>query len=100
MEQWVFASMCVLLSACILEYLNCLDPRGIRSIHNSSLQSHAWLVEMLNKGSPIRCCGFLRMLKHVFFRLCYVLRERNCLKDSRFVSVEEQVAMFLMIVGH
>jgi len=42
----------------------------------------------------------LRMRRAPFFRLCNLLRERNLLRDSIHSSVEEQVAMFLHVVGH
>ena len=38
--------------------------------------------------------------KTPFFRLCDLLRARNLLRDSIYNSVEEQVAMFLHVVGH
>jgi hypothetical protein len=41
----------------------------------------------------------LRMSQHVFYKLCARLRERGLLVDTLHVSVEEQMAMFLNIVG-
>jgi hypothetical protein len=32
--------------------------------------------------------------------LCAILQERCGLRDSVYVSVEEKVAMFLLVVGH
>jgi len=40
------------------------------------------------------------MRRAPFFKLCQLLRERNLLTDSLHSCVEEQVAMFLHIVGH
>ncbi|GFP95360.1 hypothetical protein PHJA_001680300 [Phtheirospermum japonicum] len=40
------------------------------------------------------------MGKHVFLRLTNDLRQRSLLKDSREVSVEEQLATFLMTIYH
>uniref|UniRef100_J3KV47 DUF8040 domain-containing protein n=1 Tax=Oryza brachyantha TaxID=4533 RepID=J3KV47_ORYBR len=42
----------------------------------------------------------LRMRRAPFFRLCNLFRERELLRDSIHSSVEEQVAMFLLAVGH
>jgi predicted chitinase len=40
------------------------------------------------------------MRRAPFFQLCNVLRARDLLSDSIHSSVEEQVAMFLHVVGH
>lgn len=40
------------------------------------------------------------MQLHVFIHLCDKLRAKNYLKDSLYVSVYEQVAMFLLMIGH
>jgi hypothetical protein len=44
--------------------------------------------------------NMLRMRRAPFFNLCNLLRQRNLLRDSIHSSVEEQVAMFLHVVGH
>ncbi|XP_066400396.1 uncharacterized protein [Miscanthus floridulus] len=41
----------------------------------------------------------LRMSRPVFYKLCARLRERGLLVDTLHVSVEEQLTMFLKIVG-
>ena len=51
-------------------------------------------------SSDINCSNQLRMRKAPFFRLCAIFRERNLLLDSIHTSIEEQVAMFLYVVGH
>ena len=45
------------------------------------------------------CMRELRMSRPVFYKLCARLRERGLLVDKLHVSVEEQLAMFLKIVG-
>jgi len=44
--------------------------------------------------------NLLRMRKAPFFHLCDLFRSRDLLSDSIHASVEEQVAMFLHVVGH
>ena len=39
------------------------------------------------------------MTKDTFLRLCAILRERGHLRDTIHVAIEEQVALFLHIVG-
>jgi hypothetical protein len=42
----------------------------------------------------------LCMRRAPFFNLCNLLRQRNLLRDNIHSSVEEQIAMFLHVVGH
>jgi hypothetical protein len=54
----------------------------------------------LYNGTEAHCISELRMQKIVFHRLCDHLRTHGLLEDSVFVSIEEQVAMFIHFVGH
>src|SRR6266540_68752 len=59
--------------------------------------------ENLNKiynCNDLECVNMLRMRRAPFFHLCNLLRSRNLLTDSINSTVEEQVAMFLHVVGH
>ena len=51
-------------------------------------------------SSDTNCLNQLRMKRAPFFRLCTLFRERELLLDSIHTSIEEQVAMFLLVVGH
>ena len=64
----------------------------------SILSGHVFVQEILRRN-PIQCLELLRMEKHVFFRLCAVFREKRLLQDSRYVFVEEKIAIFLMTIG-
>jgi hypothetical protein len=46
------------------------------------------------------CVNQLRMKRAPFFQLCDLFRSRGLLKDSIHINIEEQVAMFLHVVGH
>lgn len=50
--------------------------------------------------NDVECVNMLCMRRAPFFELCTLLRARNLLSDSIHSSVEEQVAMFLHVVGH
>jgi hypothetical protein len=50
--------------------------------------------------SDVTCYDKLRLTKRNFHDLCAILWERCGLRDSVYVSVEEKVAMFLLVVGH
>ena len=60
-------------------------------------------VENLNRliyGSDIACMEKLRMDRYTFTTLCSMLRIIGKLKDSKYVDVEEVVALFLHICTH
>ncbi|XP_057791212.1 protein ANTAGONIST OF LIKE HETEROCHROMATIN PROTEIN 1-like [Salvia miltiorrhiza] len=46
------------------------------------------------------CVLNLRMDRNTFGRLCELLRQLGGLRNSRFVTVEEQVSMFLSVLAH
>ena len=51
-------------------------------------------------SSDIQCVELLRMRRTPFFQLCDLFRSRELLKDTIHCCIEEQVAMFLHVVGH
>ena len=60
-------------------------------------------VQNLNRliyGSDIACMEQLRMNRHTFTMLCSMLCTIGKLKDSKYVDVEEMVALFLHILAH
>lgn len=52
------------------------------------------------KTTDIDCIVNLRMDRNSFGRLCILMRQLGGLSDGKYVSVEEQVAMFLSILSH
>jgi hypothetical protein len=57
-------------------------------------------LRFIYESDDIQCVELLRMSKVPFFELCGLFRSRHMLRDSIHSSVEEQVAMFLHVVGH
>lgn len=51
-------------------------------------------------GEVHNCVEYLRMTNDTFLRLCTTLRECGHLRDTVHVIVDEQVAVFIHIVGH
>ncbi|KAF3791121.1 hypothetical protein EJ110_NYTH14807 [Nymphaea thermarum] len=51
-------------------------------------------------GHPRNCLDLLRMDCNSFITLCNILKEKNLVQDGRAISIEEQVAIFLLTVGH
>ena len=64
--------------------------------HTSALTGAAWVKELIH-GHPNRIWTELSMRLHVFIALVLELRLVGGLADSRYVGLEEQVAIFLYI---
>ncbi|XP_057798201.1 uncharacterized protein LOC131014286 [Salvia miltiorrhiza] len=50
--------------------------------------------------TDVDCIANLRMDRNTFGRLCLLLRDLGGLTDGRYVSVEEQVGIFLSVLAH
>ena len=57
-------------------------------------------LRFIYRSSDRRCLEVIRMSREPFFQLCRLFRDRALLRDSWHTAIEEQVAMFLLIVGH
>ncbi|KAH6813320.1 hypothetical protein C2S51_022338 [Perilla frutescens var. frutescens] len=64
-----------------------------------SPKGSGFMAEVLN-GPDDLCREMFRMDKHVFHKLSNTLRQRGMLRDTAGVMIEEQLAIFLNIVGH
>lgn len=65
----------------------------------SSNGSTKFVDEVLN-GQNERCLDNFRMDKHVFYKLCDILQARGLLRHTNRIKIEEQLAIFMFIVGH
>ena len=72
---------------------------GRRPDTDSALKGFAYVQEILN-GNPAHCLEILRMNKQAFLRICEHFKNKTWLKDSRYLKVEEKMAMFLMTSNH
>jgi hypothetical protein len=52
------------------------------------------------ESDDVHCKDLLRMRRAPFFQLCNLFHQRGPVNDSINASVEEQVALFLHVVGH
>ena len=62
-------------------------------VRTSILTGELWLAELY--ASPVRMYEQLGMAKHVFRKLCTELQMHHGLSDSKYVSAEEKLAIFL-----
>nr|XP_034584894.1 uncharacterized protein LOC117847729 [Setaria viridis] len=57
-------------------------------------------LRFIYESDDVHCANLLRMRRAPFFQLCDLFRSRELVVDSIHATVEEQVAMFLHVVGH
>jgi len=57
-------------------------------------------LDLIYNSTDKECIAMLRMSRAPFFALCNLFRQRGLVLDSVNASVEEQVSMFLHVVGH
>ncbi|WVZ56316.1 hypothetical protein U9M48_006864 [Paspalum notatum var. saurae] len=78
-----------------------LEARSVTygPMHPRDVERQANL-RFIYESDDVHCVNLLRMKRAPFFQLCDLLRARDLLSDSINASVEEQVAMFLHVVGH
>lgn len=86
----IISSIIVAATTEIVETCVRADPEPY---HTSILTGEGWVMELL-LGHPERIRCELGMSAHTFTNLVHDLRDLN-VKNSRFVTLEEQVAIFL-----
>jgi hypothetical protein len=89
----------VVLGFAYLSSLRALRGVGCFSSDEELHNYRKYLLKMYDR-SDVTCYDKLHLTKRNFHDLCAILRERCGLYDSVYVSVEEKVAMFLLVVGH
>lgn len=55
--------------------------------------------EVLNGGNE-NCLENFRMDKHIFYKLCDILQAKGLLRHTNRIKIEEQLALFMFIIGH
>ncbi|KAI3823072.1 hypothetical protein L1987_04498 [Smallanthus sonchifolius] len=79
------------------------DEKDGKSTGNGPMPTSAngtkFVDEVLN-GANERCLENFRMEKHVFYKLCDRLKAKGLLRHTSRIKVEEQLAIFLFIIGH
>ncbi|XP_043702850.1 uncharacterized protein LOC122653008 [Telopea speciosissima] len=66
---------------------------------NSALKSTKFIDEVLSGQSEL-CRENFRMDKQVFYKLCDVLQAKGLLRHTTRIKIEEQLGIFLFIIGH
>jgi hypothetical protein len=75
------------------------DPLAL-ALRDENEQHRVRTLNHIYNFSGAECIVMLRMKRAPFFALCQTFRHRSLVTGREGVSVEEQVAMFLHVVGH
>ncbi|CAI9269664.1 unnamed protein product [Lactuca saligna] len=85
---------------CGLALKGIMIARNLRTpCHTSDRTGHMFITEVLN-GHPRRCYEMFRLNVPVFRQLCIDLTTNYGLQQTRNVSMEESVGIFLMTLAH
>lgn len=67
--------------------------------HSLAANGTKFVDEVLN-GPNERCLDNFRMDKHIFYKLCDILHCKGLLRHTNRIKIEEQIAIFMFIIGH
>ena len=77
-----------------------LDIMVNEPCHISALSGKEYVHELISPEThPNQIQDTLRMSRITFLKLCTWFEQNNLLRNSKYLELEEQVAMFLWIVG-
>lgn len=76
-------------------YLNRIDRMPM---HTSVRSGHQYMLELINEH-PDRLFNKIRMYRPCFDMLIQVLRQQTGLQNSRFLTLEEQVMIFIYVIS-
>ncbi|CAL5374168.1 unnamed protein product [Camellia sinensis] len=60
----------------------------------------AKFVDVVLNGDNEHCLENFRMDKHAFYRLCDILQAKGLLRHTNRIKIEEQLAIFMFVIGH
>lgn len=75
------------------------DDANGKSSGNTCTDGIKFVDDVLN-GTNERCIDNFRMDKHVFYKLCDILQAKGLLRHTNRIKIEEQLGIFMFIVGH
>jgi len=96
------ALVCVICAWMMVRFRRLANSRpaityGPLSAREEERQSN---LRFIYHSNDVQCVELLRIRRQPFFQLCDLFRNRGLLRDTIHCDIEEQVAMFLHVVGH
>lgn len=95
----ILAASIAVVQATLNNILSFLSPEEPGPKRTLSLKGSEYIRELLESVHPERIQEVLRMKLKPFEALCNIMREEGHLHDTKHIAVEEQLAMFLYMVG-
>uniref|UniRef100_A0A453LRC2 DUF8040 domain-containing protein n=2 Tax=Aegilops tauschii subsp. strangulata TaxID=200361 RepID=A0A453LRC2_AEGTS len=97
----LFVETCALALAFVTTQRN-RGPMDLGTFNDDEdkIRNRKYLLKCMYDGSVVACYDQLCLTKRNFHDLCTMLRERCGLCDSVYVTVEEKVPVFLLVVDH
>lgn len=71
-----------------------------KDLSHSLASNGAKFVDQVLNGQGDHCLENFRMDKPVFYKLCDLLQGRGLLRHTNRIKIEEQLAIFMFIIGH
>lgn len=71
-----------------------------KELGRGSASTGAKFVDEVLNGQNKHCLENFRMDKHVFYKLCDILQAKGLLRHTNRIKIEEQLAIFMFIIGH
>ena len=96
-KQLVLLLTNVVTSTCLLSYRYQYLTKD--KVHEVAQTGRTYLNEILT-GHTRKCHDVFKMSSGCFLLLVNELKDEGLLRDSRIVTVEEQLGIFLFTVGH
>ena len=91
----------------VQRFCELLEKITMHNIQSNSLRRHLYMLDIainivheLVYESEATCVAQLRVNRLAFTNLCTMLKSRGMLRTSKYLQIDEQVAMFLHIISH
>jgi predicted chitinase len=69
-------------------------------LRSDAEQHRKQTLQAIYNSTDVECLSMLRMARALFYALCNLFRNRGLVPENARCTIEEQVAMFLRVVGH
>jgi len=81
--------------------LNRRRQNRIHSVRDNDMVpvGHNYTQDLIH-GCPTQCYDMMRLTQEAFVALCNHFTQRNWLRASRTITIEEKMAIFLHVIGH
>ena len=97
------AALVVVMVSYVVTWLRRSRPEPdplLYHLRSDAEQHRKQTLQAIYNSIDAECLSMLRMTRAPFYALCNLLRNRGLVPENAGCTVEEQVAMFIHVVGH